>query len=77
MTRRARADRPARGGGRPSAAALDRAQAEDWMRLALAEAARGLGRTSPNPAVGARGGARRARWSAAATTPGPARRTPR
>ena len=26
---------------------------EDWMRLALREARRGLGRTSPNPAVGA------------------------
>jgi len=28
-------------------------EAEKWMRLALAEAAKGLGRTSPNPAVGA------------------------
>src|SRR6266568_2427645 len=31
----------------------DRAAAEVFMRLALAEAAKGLGRTSPNPAVGA------------------------
>jgi len=28
-------------------------EAEKWMRLALVEAAKGLGRTSPNPAVGA------------------------
>ncbi|MGC3996203.1 MAG: bifunctional diaminohydroxyphosphoribosylaminopyrimidine deaminase/5-amino-6-(5-phosphoribosylamino)uracil reductase RibD [Anaeromyxobacter sp.] len=39
--------RPAR------AALLDRAVAEFFMRVALREAARGLGRTSPNPAVGA------------------------
>ncbi len=31
----------------------ERAAAEGYMRLALAEAAKGLGRTSPNPAVGA------------------------
>jgi len=31
----------------------DRAAAERFMRLALTEARRGLGRTSPNPAVGA------------------------
>ncbi|BDG06926.1 bifunctional diaminohydroxyphosphoribosylaminopyrimidine deaminase/5-amino-6-(5-phosphoribosylamino)uracil reductase RibD [Anaeromyxobacter paludicola] len=31
----------------------ERAAAEGFMRLALAEAAKGLGRTSPNPAVGA------------------------
>jgi diaminohydroxyphosphoribosylaminopyrimidine deaminase/5-amino-6-(5-phosphoribosylamino)uracil reductase len=42
----ARAARP----GRP---ALDRAAAERFMRLAVAEAERGQGRTSPNPAVGA------------------------
>ncbi|MCL2011428.1 MAG: bifunctional diaminohydroxyphosphoribosylaminopyrimidine deaminase/5-amino-6-(5-phosphoribosylamino)uracil reductase RibD [Cystobacterineae bacterium] len=28
-------------------------EAEKWMRMALAEAAKGLGRTSPNPVVGA------------------------
>jgi len=33
--------------------AFDRAVAEFFMRLALREAQRGLGRTSPNPAVGA------------------------
>jgi len=31
----------------------DRAQFQLWMRLALNEASRGLGQTSPNPAVGA------------------------
>ncbi len=31
----------------------DRAQLQLWMRLALNEASRGLGQTSPNPAVGA------------------------
>src|SRR6266542_1743825 len=35
------------------AALFDRAVAEFFMRLALREAAKGLGRTSPNPAVGA------------------------
>jgi len=35
------------------AADFDRAVAEFFMRLALEEAARGVGRTSPNPAVGA------------------------
>jgi diaminohydroxyphosphoribosylaminopyrimidine deaminase/5-amino-6-(5-phosphoribosylamino)uracil reductase len=35
------------------AAPLDRAVADFFMRLALREAAKGLGRTSPNPAVGA------------------------
>lgn len=35
------------------AALLDRAVAELFMRVALREAAKGLGRTSPNPAVGA------------------------
>src|SRR5688572_11911146 len=33
-------------------AASARATDEAWMRLALAEGERGLGRTSPNPAVG-------------------------
>jgi diaminohydroxyphosphoribosylaminopyrimidine deaminase/5-amino-6-(5-phosphoribosylamino)uracil reductase len=37
----------------PSPALLDRAAAEVFMRLALREAEKGLGRTSPNPAVGA------------------------
>lgn len=45
------AARPARRVAR--AAAFDRAVAEFFMRLALREAERGLGRTSPNPAVGA------------------------
>ena len=35
------------------AALVDRAVAELFMRVALREAAKGLGRTSPNPAVGA------------------------
>src|SRR5262245_15356490 len=35
------------------AAEFDRAVAEFFMRIALEEAARGVGRTSPNPAVGA------------------------
>src|SRR5262245_49365070 len=35
------------------AAQFDRAVAEFFMRIALEEAARGAGRTSPNPAVGA------------------------
>ncbi|HZI05361.1 MAG TPA: bifunctional diaminohydroxyphosphoribosylaminopyrimidine deaminase/5-amino-6-(5-phosphoribosylamino)uracil reductase RibD, partial [Archangium sp.] len=35
------------------AADFDRAVAEFFMRLALEEAAKGLGRTSPNPVVGA------------------------
>ncbi len=40
--------------GTPAVAAPpDRAAAESFMRLALREAAKGLGRTSPNPAVGA------------------------
>ena len=46
---------------------------ERWMRLALREAARGVGRTSPNPAVGAvivRGGRVLARgWHRAAGEP--------
>lgn len=46
---RPRAARPA--GGR--AALFDRAVAEFFMRIALREAEKGLGRTSPNPAVGA------------------------
>jgi len=48
--RRSRA-RPPRRAAR--AALFDRAVAELFMRLALREAAKGLGRTSPNPAVGA------------------------
>ena len=38
---------------RRRAAPVDRALAERFMRAALREAAKGLGRTSPNPAVGA------------------------
>jgi diaminohydroxyphosphoribosylaminopyrimidine deaminase/5-amino-6-(5-phosphoribosylamino)uracil reductase len=49
--RRARAGAPRPRAAR--AALFDRAVAEFFMRLALAEAAKGLGRTSPNPAVGA------------------------
>jgi diaminohydroxyphosphoribosylaminopyrimidine deaminase/5-amino-6-(5-phosphoribosylamino)uracil reductase len=48
--RRTRARPPRRAAG---AALFDRAVAEFFMRLALREAAKGLGRTSPNPAVGA------------------------
>ena len=49
--RRSRAKLPRR--RRERAALFDRAVAEFFMRLALREARRGLGRTSPNPAVGA------------------------
>ena len=49
--RRSRAKLPRRRHER--AALFDRAVAEFFMRLALREARRGLGRTSPNPAVGA------------------------
>ena len=45
------APRPPRLGA--ARAALDRAAGEPFMRGALREAAKGLGRTSPNPAVGA------------------------
>ncbi|OFX20109.1 MAG: riboflavin biosynthesis protein RibD [Anaeromyxobacter sp. RBG_16_69_14] len=38
---------------RPSPALFDRAVAEFFMRIALREAEKGIGRTSPNPAVGA------------------------
>ncbi len=41
------------GARRATPALFDRAVAEFFMRLALREAAKGLGRTSPNPAVGA------------------------
>ena len=41
------------GSRRPSPVLFDRALAEFFMRLALREASKGLGRTSPNPAVGA------------------------
>jgi diaminohydroxyphosphoribosylaminopyrimidine deaminase/5-amino-6-(5-phosphoribosylamino)uracil reductase len=41
------------GSRRPNPALFDRAVAEFFMRLALREASKGLGRTSPNPAVGA------------------------
>ena len=44
---------PGRRRPRAGAALLDRAAAELFMRAALREAAKGLGRTSPNPAVGA------------------------
>ena len=49
--RRSASRPPRRTGAR--AALLDRAVAELFMRGALREAAKGLGRTSPNPAVGA------------------------
>jgi len=49
--RRGRRRPPRRRGQR--AALFDRAVAEFFMRLALREAEKGLGRTSPNPAVGA------------------------
>jgi diaminohydroxyphosphoribosylaminopyrimidine deaminase / 5-amino-6-(5-phosphoribosylamino)uracil reductase len=49
---RARRGRP-RATRRPSRALFDRAVAEFFMRLALHEAEKGLGRTSPNPPVGA------------------------
>jgi diaminohydroxyphosphoribosylaminopyrimidine deaminase/5-amino-6-(5-phosphoribosylamino)uracil reductase len=49
--------RPRRPPGRPTAAPsareFDQAVSEFFMRLALREAHKGLGRTSPNPAVGA------------------------
>ncbi len=48
---RARPPRPAAPAAPP--ALFDRTAAESFMRLALREAAKGLGRTSPNPAVGA------------------------
>ena len=51
MTRPATRSRSAP--GRAEAAPYDPAQAERFMRLALAEAEKGRGRTSPNPAVGA------------------------
>jgi diaminohydroxyphosphoribosylaminopyrimidine deaminase / 5-amino-6-(5-phosphoribosylamino)uracil reductase len=47
------APRPAARPRRPRRAAFDRAVAEFFMRIALREAEKGLGRTSPNPAVGA------------------------
>jgi diaminohydroxyphosphoribosylaminopyrimidine deaminase / 5-amino-6-(5-phosphoribosylamino)uracil reductase len=56
MTRilaRARRTRPRPPRRAARAALFDRAVAEFFMRLALREAAKGLGRTSPNPAVGA------------------------
>ncbi len=51
----ARARRPRRPARRPRGrrTLFDRAVAEFFMRLAVREAERGLGRTSPNPAVGA------------------------
>ncbi len=49
--RRTRASLPRRRAAR--AALFERSVAEFFMRLALREAAKGLGRTSPNPAVGA------------------------
>ena len=49
--RRSRAHSPKK--SRRSPALFDRAVAQFFMRLALREARRGLGRTSPNPAVGA------------------------
>jgi diaminohydroxyphosphoribosylaminopyrimidine deaminase/5-amino-6-(5-phosphoribosylamino)uracil reductase len=49
----ARARPPAARATRRGAALVDRAAAELFMRAALREAGKGLGRTSPNPAVGA------------------------
>ncbi|HTN54002.1 MAG TPA: bifunctional diaminohydroxyphosphoribosylaminopyrimidine deaminase/5-amino-6-(5-phosphoribosylamino)uracil reductase RibD [Anaeromyxobacter sp.] len=51
--RRRPAAAPRRRGRTSGAALFDRAVAEFFMRLALREGAKGLGRTSPNPAVGA------------------------
>jgi len=48
---RVRTGGPGRGGA--GAAGVDRAAAEAFMRLAVSAARRGLGRTSPNPPVGA------------------------
>jgi diaminohydroxyphosphoribosylaminopyrimidine deaminase/5-amino-6-(5-phosphoribosylamino)uracil reductase len=56
MTRvlgRVRRLRPRVASRRAGRARADLAEVERFMRLALREAARGLGRTSPNPAVGA------------------------
>jgi len=51
--RRRTAARRARGAAAARAPALESAKAESFMRAAVREAAKGLGRTSPNPAVGA------------------------
>ena len=51
--RRRTAARRARGAAAAGAPALESAKAESFMRAAVREAAKGLGRTSPNPAVGA------------------------
>jgi len=45
--------RPRRAAGKGDAGLFDRSVAEFFMRLAIREAEKGLGRTSPNPAVGA------------------------
>ncbi|HYG66972.1 MAG TPA: bifunctional diaminohydroxyphosphoribosylaminopyrimidine deaminase/5-amino-6-(5-phosphoribosylamino)uracil reductase RibD [Anaeromyxobacteraceae bacterium] len=53
VTRARRTPSRARPGRASHAAIFDRAVAEFFMRIALREAEKGLGRTSPNPAVGA------------------------
>jgi len=45
--------RPRRAAAQGAAGLFDRSVAEFFMRLAIREAEKGLGRTSPNPAVGA------------------------
>lgn len=50
---RARAPREAADRAAPGGAGAGSREAERFMRVALREAAKGLGRTSPNPAVGA------------------------
>ena len=74
VVRRGRRTRPRRRAA--PRALLGRAVSELFMRAALREAAKGLGRTSPNPAVGAvivKDG----RVIARGTTSAPAGRTPR
>jgi diaminohydroxyphosphoribosylaminopyrimidine deaminase / 5-amino-6-(5-phosphoribosylamino)uracil reductase len=53
LARARRTPSRARPGGASRATLFDKAVAEFFMRLALHEAEKGLGRTSPNPAVGA------------------------
>jgi len=51
--RRSTSTRSSRSGGRAVSAAVGEAEDLRWMRRALAHARRGLGRTTPNPVVGA------------------------